>query len=543
MKKLLLAMMLAYAPAFAQVENVPVANPVYNYLTRAEAKGILPHFSSSMLPLSRAEITSALKSIRRNASQLSANDLRTLERFEKDFGLVKEENLVVFYSEKDTSQVLSSRFFDDNPKYVYHHADSANNVTLSPLASADFIAKSSDEDDGNVLYGNIGFRLYGSLGSHFGYYLQATNGAIFSGDKSIALVDKHIGQNVKFTELKSDFDFTESSVTVEYDWFHATIGRETRLWGSGVNNSLYISANAPAFTTIELGAKFKNFEYRFSHGGLIATYSDSIKVGFNAVVAQKYVAMHRLAVKPSWGEFGFWESIVYSKRNMDLEYLNPLSFYKSLEHALRDRDNSMIGVDMTVRPLKNIELRGSFILDDIIFGEVGNDYWSNKYAWNLGAWFSPDCPLDFGVEYARIEPYMFSHFDSLNNYANDNRLIGIGLMPNSEEYSATARYWLGLGKYPVEMRLAYRRHGANEYDADGNMTRNVGGDFAKTRMPEDSERVKFLDGDLQETFSVSVGWGFELFRDFTMKFSYTLNHSVQTNDEHYLRLTFMYLDF
>lgn len=545
MKKILSSIVLALtlsSTAYSQVENVPVANPVYSYLTRAESKGLLKNFSMSMLPLTRGEVEKALKSIRSQVDKLSASEIETLEKFEKYFGIINQEKLVVFYSDKDTTQVFSTRFFNDNPKYFYHHKDSSSSVYISPLASADFLIRNQEGKDGNVLLGNIGMRVSGTLSNFVGYYLQATNGTVFSGDKQIALLDPHISQNIKFTELRSDFDFAESSVAFQYDWFYASIGRETRRWGAGVNNSIYVSGNAPPFTVFNLGVKFKTFEYRFSHGGLLATYSDSSKVGFNAVVPQKYSAMHRFAVKPSWGEIGFWESIVYSKRDIDMEYLNPLSFFKSLEHALRDRDNSMMGLDLTARPFKNVELKGSFILDDIIFGEIGKDFWSNKYAWNFGAWYASDFAMDFGLEYSRIEPYTFSHFDSLNAYTNDNRLIGTDLLPNSDELSGIVKYWWG-AKYPIQFKIAYRRHGANEYDANGKMVNNVGGDFTKVKMPTDSDRAKFLDGDLQETLSASITFGFELFRDFSAKFQYTYNNTTGLNDLHFVRLTFSYDDF
>ncbi len=543
-KKILTAALVfaLYSSAYSQVENVPVANPVYSYLTRAESKGLLKHFSMTMLPLTRGDVEKALMSIRSQVDKLSESEIKTLEKFEKYFGIINEEKLVVFYSDKDTTQVFSTRFFDDNPKYFYHYRDTSNSVYVSPLASADLLVRNQEGKDGNVLLGNLGVRLSGTLSNCFGYYLQATNGSVFSGDKDIALLDPHISQSIKFTELRSDFDFAESSVAFQYNWFYASIGRETRRWGAGINHSIYVSGNAPPFTVLNLGVKFKTFEYRFSHGGLLATYADSVKAGFNAVVPQKYSVMHRFAVKPSWGEVGFWESIIYSKRNVDLEYLNPLSFFKSLEHALRDRDNSMMGLDLTIRPFNNIEVKGSFILDDIIFSEIGNDFWSNKYAWNFGAWYSSDFAMDFGIEYARIEPFTFSHFDSLNTYTNDNRLIGTELMPNSDEISAIVKYWWG-AKYPIQFKLAYRRHGANQYDANGQLINNVGGDFNKVKMPTDSDRAVFLDGDLQKTISASLSFGFELFRDFSAKFQYTYNNTSGEKDLHFLRLTFSYDDF
>lgn len=532
----------SFGNLFSQIENIPTTHPVYDFLVRYETRGMLPHFSSSMLPLEKREIVSALKKIASHEADLSSNERAVLARYELEFGIGDNSPLVIFSGRTDSAEVFSRHFFENRSRFVYHFDDGNNNVALAPLASLTEIARSGGRS-GSVLFGNLGFRLYGSLSNHFGYMLQATNGTIFAGEKSVALTDKHLSQSIKFTELKSDFDFTESDVRVAYDWFYASIGRQTRLWGSGIENRTYLSANAPVFATVDVGAKFSSFEYRFSTGGLLATYSDSVKVGFNAVVPQKYTAMHRFSVRPRWGEIGFWEGIVYSKRNIDVEYLNPLSFFKSVEHSLRDRDNSLMGMDGTLRLGRGIELKGTFIFDDIVFGQVGKHYWSNKYAWNLGAWYSPSIPLDFGAEYSRVEPYTFSHFDSLNTYTNDGRLLGSDLQPNSEEYSFIMRYWLHGGKYPLSLRMNIIRHGENEYNADGTLARNVGGDFNQTKRPQDSETVHFLDGRLRDTFSATLHYGFELFRDFSAGISYTLETTRNERSEHYFRIVFSYLDF
>jgi hypothetical protein len=529
--------------AKAQVENIPVFDPVYSFLVRAEAMGVLKHFSTSMLPLSREQIVAALKELRANSAALSGNDIKTLIEFEKYFEIIKEEKLTVFYSDKDTSQVFSKRFLDPNPKYIYHYSDPNHTVRLSPLASFETIAHKTNDGSENVGLGNLGVRLSGTLSGVLGYYLQATNGMVFFGDRKVAMLDQRISQNIKFVEYNSDFDYSESSITFKKDWFYASIGRESRLWGSGINTNWYSSLSAPPFTTISLGARFSNFEYRFSHGSLLAYYDDSVKKGFNAAMPSKYITTHRFAVRPSWGEIGFWESVIYSKRNMDLEYLNPLSFYKSLEHALRDRDNSMMGLDWTIRPISRIEIKGTFILDDIIFGEIGKDFWSNKYAWNLGAWYASPYSLDLGLEYARIEPYTFSHFDSLNSFANDQRLIGGAMEPNSEEYSLIAKYWYG-ERFPIQVKIGYRRHGDNVYDPkSGAMIKNVGGDFKHTRGANDSERVEFLDGDLEKTFTFGIEGAYELFRDFFFKFKYSGSKLGDSKPEHIIRVGVSYENF
>jgi hypothetical protein len=526
---------------YSQVENISIANPVYDFLIRAEAKGLLEHFSTSDLPLQKKEIVNALKIIRAKSEQLSTFEIKSLEKFEKYFGIISQENLVVFYSEMDTNQVFSLNFFNDNAKYFYHYADSNKNISILPLASAETHFLSSNEHK-KVALGNLGIRVSGTLSNCFGYSLQATNGAIFAGDRTVALLDPHLSQSLKFSEMNSDFDFTESHVAFQSDWFNVSIGRQTRRLGSGINTSLFISDNAPPFTAITLGAKFKSFEYKFTHAALLTYYMDSTKLGFNAIIPQKYNTMHRFALRPQWGEIAFWESIVYSKRDMDLEYLNPLSFFKSLEHALRDRDNSLMGGDITIRPLNNFEIKGSYILDDIIFSNIGKNYWNNKSAFNVGLWYSSDFSTDFGIEYVRVEPYTFTHFDSLNSYTNDQKLIGTSLMPNSEEYSAALRFWWGQ-RYPLVCKVAFRRHGENVYSSDGKLIKNVGGDYMITHSPTDSQTVHLLDGKLVESFLLNLTFGYEIFRDLSVHLDYSYNTFTNDSNRHLFKIIFKYEDF
>ncbi|MFC2130705.1 hypothetical protein ACFLSQ_04665 [Bacteroidota bacterium] len=514
--------------SYGQVEHVTVAHPVYNYLIRMETRGMLPHFSSSVLPLQRKDIMNALSKIESNKDELSNSEKAILDRYLIEFEItnshtaVNRKNAVVIYSPSDSTQVFSREMIGEKEKFIYYYRDSVNKVNISPLGSLESLFS----DDDNVILGNLGVRLYGSLGEHFGYYLQATNGAVISGNRDLALREIHkLKQNVKFADLNSDFDFSESHIRFDYEWFYAILGHETRLVGSGIANRLFISPNAPPGDALTLGAKFNNFEYRYSHTSILAADQANYIAGFNTEFPDKYLVTHRFALKPAWGEISFWEGIIYSKRGIDLAYLSPLSFFKSLEHALHDRDNSLMGGDITIRPIDRIQLKGSFLLDDIKFGEIGKGYWSNKTAWNLGIMYASPLNIDFAVEYARVEPYTFTHFDSINSYTNDEMLIGTGLLPNSDETSFILRYWWG-NRYPVSLKVSYMRHGSNIYADDGTLERNVGGNPFQTRRPEDSETVTFLDGDLQEGWNYELIAGWEIVRGFNIKVKYISRESA-----------------
>lgn len=494
---------------YSQIENMTIFHPVYEFLLQIENKGILKNKSLSDIPISRQEIIDNLKIALDNKSKLSSSELKTLELYLKEFGISDAENSVVFYSESNEEQLFFENVFSDDEKFIYKYTDSSNFVSIIPLADVDFKSGKSDGISKDYLIGSIGARIYGTLSNFVGYNLQITNGALLSGEREYALEEEKYSRNIKFAELESDIDITESHVNLKYNWFEAGIGREHRRMGAGLHQNLFISTNSPAMDALWLGAYFKNFEYKYMHASVLALPEESVNTwGFNVYIPSKYVAIHRFAVKPSWGEIAFWENVVYSDREPDLAYLNPLSFFKSVEHSLRDRDNSVMGFDATIRFANRFQIKGAFLLDDIIFSKIGTGFWSNKTAWNLALLSDIGYGFSAGVEYSRVEPYTFSHFNVQNSMTNDGLLYASVLLPNSDRFSGQIMYWWG-GRYPLKLNFAYTRHGKNEFDENGNLIRNVGGDPLQTRRPDDPLSLTFLDGYREDIFLVELSSGFE----------------------------------
>lgn len=500
----------------SQVEYVPTVHPVYEYILHQEAKGLLPHFSTADLPWQRKEIVAALKEVRVHYADLSNKELEVLKHFEAEFGIKSKSNSVVFYSETHRKQLLFGNLISDDDKYFYHYDDSSTTVNIKPLGNIDLSIINDDDRDRFALMGNLGVRFYGTISNSVGYYLQATNGKLISGDRWVALNDNKLRHNIKFAELQSDFDFTESHVSFSQDWFTAVIGRQTRFQGSGIFQKTYISDLAPPMDGITLSAKFTNFNYTFSVFSLLSIPDSSIyDVGFATYLAPKFMATHRFALRPKWGEIAFWEAVIYSERGLDLSYMNPLSFLKSLEHANRDRDNSVMGIDWTIRPIRGFQINGTFLLDDIIFEEIGTGYWSNKWSFNMGISHSSKIGY-FGIEYARVEPYTFSHFNPLNAYTNDRLPIGSMLFPNSDMFSFIYRFYLLGNRYPWSIRLSHQRSGENMYDENDNLVYNVGSDLLQTRRPEDNYSVIFLDGHRKDANIAELRMGYEIVRNFNI---------------------------
>lgn len=536
--------LLSFPSIYSQVENLQIAHPVYQFLERAEARGFLPTMSMNDLPLQRSQVISALEMISDNDSMLNSADKKTLEKFLVEFGIKAQNTRVLFESSTDSTQILFEGLISDEEKFLYRYKDSVHSASLIPLASAELMTRKNDDGSDKALLGHLGFRLFGTLGNSLGYNLQVTNGVLFSGNRDIALTDWKYAQNIKFAVLNSDIDYTESHIRYQNGWFYAGIGRESRLTGAGYKQRLVMSNNPPAFDALMIGARIKGFEYKFMHASLLSlpqTYF-GWETGPNVSFVPKYMVTHRLSVRPSWGEVSFFENIIYTDRFYDLGYLNPLSFLKSVEHSLRDRDNSGMGFDATIRIVDGIQLKGTYFLDDVIFSNIGKGYWGNKAAWNIGVMWSSELPIDFGAEYSRVEPFTFSHFNVQNSMTHDSYIVSSQLQPNSDRFTVFGNYWWG-SRYPLEVAVSYRRHGSNVEDGDGNLVKNVGGSALQTHSVGDPIfGYTFLDGDAEFVTSLDVKTGYEFIRGFNFMINYTM-YAINSDVNHYVRFVLRFDEF
>lgn len=547
-------------PILAQVEHVPVIHPVYEVLQRWEAQKLLhPDFSSSALPLQRKEIVRALRSARHNELFLSEPDRTMLSGFEREFSIVDARRSVMFSSPEDSTQLLFSRLFADDEKFVYttHKPDLYVNVV--PLAAVSCRVGTYPGATGTTtdwaLLGDIGGRIFGTIDSALGFYLQATNGKTLRGNREFLLNDPSLYQNLTLRLYDGRFfDFSESNVRYDYRWFYAGLARETRLIGSGYHTRMVVSSNAPPADAVFLGAKFSGFEYRFTHFSLVGQPEPNPQsYGPGTEIPSKFMSYHRVAFRWAWGELAASESLIYSRRGLDMAYIVPVSLLRAVSNALLDRDNYQLMFDMTLRPLSGIQIKGNYILDDLRMPDIGKGWWANKSGWNVGLMVAPLLmPFDLSLEYARVEPYTFTHGDQQNTATNDGQLFAGSLPPNADELMAGVRLWWG-NRYPIRITASYRRHGNNVLDAQGKLFRNVGGDVLQNirshfdpqtgeRVYDDSPIVTFLDGTKENRFLLNVTAGWEFSRQWNLQARYAFS-SAQGVTTHFFNLMLRFEDF
>jgi len=163
---------------------------------------------------------------------------------------------------------------------------------------------------------------------------------------------------------------------------------------------------------------------------------------------------------------------------MEPMYLNPLMPYHVAEHHLGDLDNNTIGFDMTLFPAARHKLYMELFVDDFTTSENPFTYYGNKWAM-LAGWRWVDCfgldSWDARIEYARIEPYVYTHTDSINIYQDYGQPLGHWLGPDSDAWTGRIG-WLPARTFLTEIFAQRIRHGegslhspAMSLSADGNI--------------------------------------------------------------------------
>ena len=517
MKKIIFLLILTIPlTLFSQVGYVSVEDEIYNFLERMNTLRIIENYNSFEIPKTRKEISDLLIQIIEKQELLDKIDrdklndfitefeLEIFSKLEKTESLIPNWNLNYLYSEKE--------------KFLYKYYDSTQTSLFANfIGKLDYLNKSEDNKNLSSLIYRFGGEIRGSLFNTLGFSVTSTNGS-FLGNKELTQSFSSLKYNYKFNqESESElgdnyFDETVSYGLADFDFAKIKIGNDRKFIGYGIEKTM-IGDNAPRMEYIELALKYKRINFTFFHSKLLGNKSvilDSIKGGIN-VVNDKYLAYHRLGLDlGKYLQLGLGEMIIYSNRNLDFSYLNPFNFYKSSEHANQDRDNSMIFFDAQNNSVENLKIYATLLLDDIDFGKIGKGWYGNQTMFNLGV-FSTHLynilPLDAEIQYIRIDPYVFTHRISDNNFTSSNFNLGSALQPNSSNLLISLNYRLNY-RLNLNFTYEYSVHGANvEYETG--KTVNFGGNINLGYRIGDSQNVYFLKGDKEILRSFKFSTQFE----------------------------------
>ncbi|MCB0529419.1 MAG: hypothetical protein KDC65_13135 [Saprospiraceae bacterium] len=175
----------------------------------------------------------------------------------------------------------------------------------------------------------------------------------------------------------------------------------------------------------------------------------SRQVGGNELIPKKYAAIHYLnyRITPRIA-VGLFEATVFNRsRQFELQYLNPVILYRTVEGMIGSPDNVIVGLDGRWNFLNRFQFYSQLLIDEFLFSAVvkpeKKGWWGNKIGFQTGLKyvnaFGVD-HLDLQLEYNSVRPYTYSHYDSLNSYTQYNQALAHPLLSNFREIVGLVRY-------------------------------------------------------------------------------------------------------
>jgi len=531
----LITIVLTVSNTFSQVENVILTHPVYTFLKEMKVKGIVPYINEDLPNLSRFEVREFLETINKKSDELGSTELKLLNRYKAEFyeSLDAETTTYFFHPEKSFSTSLSE-VFSDKVKYIYAYKDKNANLFMNLFGHVYYGQTFKPEINNSALFDG-GVRIHGTVFNHLGYNFSLLKGGL-SGKREVAeLIEPRVLYSFKWIEDAENignYDFTTGYIKYHTEPVRdmnlsVQIGREHKTIGYGYSSKLVLSGDNPPMDFIQFNFDYGIVNFSSFHGSTVGDFSMNKDERFT-----KYFAFNRLKLKfENLFDIGIGESVIYAGRGLELAYLTPLGFYKFIEHSLQDRDNATLYFDFQSALIKNLEFQATFLLDEDILSNLQElDKYTNKTAYQLGVfWYQPFSinDLSFVLEYTRIRPFVYTHFDSMNVYTAFGKNLGHRIGPNADEFFSRLSYnfndWIRLN-----LVYAHIRRGENVYDDEGNLVKNVGGDIYLSHGHNiENTTAIFLDGVRINNDVFEIGMRIEPARDFIFDIIY--NYNIESN--------------
>ncbi|MFV5691605.1 gliding motility protein RemB [Flavobacterium sp. LT1R49] len=244
-----------------------------------------------------------------------------------------------------------------------------------------------------------------------------------------------------------DFPLAEANITfAPSKHFDLQLGYGRNFIGDGYR-SLLESDGASPYPYFKINTNFWKIKYTNTYMWLKDVRPE---VTLERTYATKFMANHYL----SWNvsnklNLGFFESVIWTdtnNRGFDVNFVNPIIFYRSVEFASSARSgNALLGLTYKYKWNDQINTYGQFLLDEFSLGDIkkGDNSWKNKFGYQLGVKYYNAFQVDnliLQLEYNHVRPYVYSHSNPITNYGHNNQSVGHQWGGNFKEFLVIARY-------------------------------------------------------------------------------------------------------
>ncbi|WP_229598940.1 hypothetical protein [Runella sp. CRIBMP] len=508
-------------PSFAQSQFVPLNDDYYHLIDRFEIRRgrLSEDFHIGVKPFQRKAVVSLLDSIEADRTM----PLNDIDYFNLHY--LRQDNWEWSTNKTPMSQKRFMKRFYERPSDFYSIQNKDLDLHLSPVTHLILGGENSSKD--YLWLTARGVEMRGVIGKKLGFYTYVTDTQGMFGkyvrDYTLNVREIYLGYPLYVLPGES---FVKSIRTYGVDFISARgyitfnpikqinlqFGHDKNVMGSGYRSMLLSDWSSP-YLFLKMTTQLGRFQYTNLWANMLYN-----QVGRRPEepINKKFAAIHHLSINLSKNiSLGIYEAEVFGRENntFDLNYLNPIIFYRYLETYLGSSDNALLGVDFRWNFLKHFGFYSQFMLDEFktseYFGKNGS--WGKKYAFQAGLKYVDALGiknLDLQAEYNVARPFTYSHKNGFNNYVHYDQSLA---------HPLGANFWevVGLLRYQPTRRLTV--YGTFTYSKRGvdSDSWNYGGNIYR---PYDDFRARDVGNFIGQGTPVNT-----TFAD--MRMSYMLKHN------------------
>jgi hypothetical protein len=456
---------------------VPLDADKYRLIDRYALKyaDSIPELHTSIKPYHREIVAKLAEKVLRDSLNLSAAD-----RFNLEYLL--QDNWNYTEAENNESRKPILKHFYKNKTDFFHVETEDFSLRVNPVIH---FQGGKDSDVNGTRYVNTrGMQVEGTIDKKLSFYtFLADNQARYPQYVNDRIArDTIVPHEGYWKNFKEDgYDFFTARGYINYAFskhINLQFGHDKNFIGNGYR-SLILSDYAPSYFFLKLNTQIWKIHYENIFASMNADHSIGDKL-----YPKKYFAYHQLSynITPRLN-VGVFESVLFSrgKGNFELEYLNPIIFYRSVEQQLGSDDNAILGMDLKWNIKDKFQVYGQLILDEFLLSAIkeGNGWWANKQGGQFGAKYVDAFGLknlDLQGEFNYLRPYLYQHESKYTNYQHYQQPLAHPVGANLSELIGIASYQ-PIGKLNITGKAIYTMYGADPDSA------NWGGNVLKPYFP------------------------------------------------------------
>lgn len=429
--------------ASAQEVYVNVANTdLYDFLDELANVRVI-ELNTTVKPYSRTLIAKKLSEAAGQREKLNSRQQKELDFYLRDFN----------------KELMPDKKF--KKRYdLFYYKDSLFTLSVNPILGLNYYSN----DSGGFYHRWNGAELFSYVGKNFGFYASLRDNRETRRLSDPMYLNRFQASSYKpDTQGGGDFDEVRGGLTYSWKWGSAGIVKEHYVWGDNYNGANIFSGHQPSFTSIRFSMNpVRWFNFNYYHGWLVSEVLDTaraysagpfVRIGMRP----KWVAANMFTVTPVRGlNVSFGNSVIYSDQSINIGYLVPFFFYKTIDHHLTSTGSNWLGqnsqmyFNISSRNVKNLHIYMSVFIDEIAIGRMtDSESHTNFVSGKLGARYSNlfNRNISLTAEYTRNNPGTYRHYIPTATFTTSNFNMGHYLGDNAEEI------FLGLSVRPIARLL------------------------------------------------------------------------------------------